>query len=179
LRRKTIFEAVLSGTDALAADNTATVELPEMRELTILVAGPSDPFLEAALESAPLVNWFREATLPAEIPAGVDLVICTGSEFPNEPYPAAACLLIHPIKDGFLKFKKPDRKCGTPGSKGSCSMKHHGGFLPTARMFMPGRLVSRFFSDAGTRRRGGWCWDLIPRSRMSILERPSRSCWGI
>jgi hypothetical protein len=101
LRRKTIFEAVLSGTDALAADNTATVELPEMRELTILVAGPSDPFLEAALESAPLVNWFREATLPAEIPAGVDLVICTGSEFPNEPYPAAACLLIHPIKDGF------------------------------------------------------------------------------
>ncbi len=96
------FEAVLqpgSG-DLLSADNSARCELPPLTALRVLVVGPPAPFLEAVLESIPLVIWQRLDRLPEPVPEGTRLLIFTVN--PPEALPAdVPALFIDPENAGF------------------------------------------------------------------------------
>jgi hypothetical protein len=68
--------------------------------LDVLVAGPPDPYVDAALSSIPLVNFWMEKSLPEQIPPGTDLVITHGSVVPSTPLEVPT-VLINPQSSGF------------------------------------------------------------------------------
>lgn len=95
------FEAVLqvTGEDMLPVDNRARCVLTPLRPLRILVTGPSDPFLEAVLDSIPLVDWSRVFLFPLAMPDGVDLVIAGGENLPEKKYDVPI-LFLNPARGG-------------------------------------------------------------------------------
>jgi len=86
--------------DSLAADNSATCELPPLAPLNILLVGREDLFLEAVLNSIPLVTWWREPRVPQTIPEATHLMIFRGA-VPPEELPSKPVLLIDPAVSGF------------------------------------------------------------------------------
>jgi hypothetical protein len=96
------FEARLkpAADDILASDNSAACELAPLATIDVLIAGKPDPFLEAALASIPLVNWWREENFPGNPMAGTDLIIATGGAMP-ESAGKIPMLLINPQRSGF------------------------------------------------------------------------------
>lgn len=84
--------------DLLAEDNRASCTLAPLRNLHVVVIGPPNPYLEAVLDSIPLVQWRRVPSLPA--PAGTDLIIAGGAAAPAEP-PPTPLLLLNPTTSGF------------------------------------------------------------------------------
>ncbi|MFV0338339.1 MAG: vWA domain-containing protein [Chthoniobacterales bacterium] len=87
------------GLDQLAEDNEASVQLPALRPVRVLLISGGDFFLEALLRAIPLVQ-LREATqLPADF-EGVDLVVINKAPFPKSPLPIHT-LLIGVEQSGF------------------------------------------------------------------------------
>lgn len=96
------FQAVLQPPpgDALPLDNKASCELPPLRPLHVLLAGPPDPYLEALLESVPLVQVSRVLMFPLKAPDGTDLIIGGGPHVPEDQFPSTPVLLINPAVSG-------------------------------------------------------------------------------
>ena len=104
------FEAQLIGMkrDDLAADNVARASLPALHPVSVEVVAPPHTFLDAALDSLPLVVAHRTwpvGTLGAPDPAKLYIFYrCR----PPEGFRAGAMLLINPSVDGFWgKFNGP------------------------------------------------------------------------
>jgi len=95
------FEAVLqvAGDDMLPVDNRARCTLTPLKALRVIVTGPPDPFLEAVLDSIPLVNWSRVFLYPLAMPSDVDLVIAGGENLPEKPQKVPV-LFLNPVKGG-------------------------------------------------------------------------------
>ncbi len=95
-------EAVLkvSSSDMLPADNRAACELPALKPLRVCVVGNDDPFLDALLDSIPLIKWTHLPKFPSPVPADLDLIIATGDALPDAA-PKIPLLLIAPTKSGF------------------------------------------------------------------------------
>ncbi len=66
------FDATLGvmGGDVFRNDDGAAATLPELSSVRVLVVGAANPFLDAVLESVPLVEWSRVAEFPAAWPEG-------------------------------------------------------------------------------------------------------------
>lgn len=96
------FEAILKPMDGdwLAGDNQAAATLAPLARVRVLVVGNADPFLEAVLDSIPLVEWTRVDQFPASDPQGTALIITNGTQLPSEPM-ATALLLLNPPQSGF------------------------------------------------------------------------------
>ncbi|GAT33449.1 N-terminal double-transmembrane domain-containing protein [Terrimicrobium sacchariphilum] len=86
--------------DALPIDNQASCELAPLRSLRVLLAGPPDPYMEALLESIPLVQTSRVLMFPLKAPDGTDLIIGSGSHGPEERFPSTPVLLVNPTTSG-------------------------------------------------------------------------------
>lgn len=90
--------------DFLGQDNQATCTLAPLLPLRVVVAGLEgsslEPFLEAVLDSIPLVQWTRMQSVPEQTPDGVDLLIAGGGQLPSQ-HPGCAVLLIDPAGGGF------------------------------------------------------------------------------
>jgi len=95
------FTAHLRTADLLAADDQAEARLEGLRPLRVLLVGAADPFLEAVLDSVPLVQWSREETFPEPLAGNPDLVITRGETAPAAPPANAALLLLNPQGNGF------------------------------------------------------------------------------
>jgi len=94
------FEARLKTSDLLRPDNTASCDLSPLAPLQVLVVGEPDAYLEAALDSIPLVRTRMEKSFPSAPVENVDLIIAIGNTLPDAPG-RIPLLLIHPEKDGF------------------------------------------------------------------------------
>jgi len=96
------FEASLTidGDDQLVSDDRASASLAPLRPVQVLFAGPPDPFVEAALEAIPLVEYARSDRVPDLEPENIDLLVVKGTTPPAEPTDAAT-LLIGPTESGF------------------------------------------------------------------------------
>jgi hypothetical protein len=96
------FQATLQTTpgDMLAMDNVAHCSLAALTRLQVVVTGPPNAYLEAVLDSVPLVQWRRQANFPEQIPADTDLIIAGGDILPAVP-PSVALLLLNPSKSGY------------------------------------------------------------------------------
>jgi len=87
--------------DQLLIDNRAACVLPALKPLRVVIAGPQNPFLEAVLESIPLVKWTRASRFPAALaPEDADLVIAQGISLPDAPS-KVPLLLVAPARGGF------------------------------------------------------------------------------
>ncbi len=91
----------MSEEDQLISDNHAAARLPALKPLRVLIVGPVDGYLEALLDSIPLVQRTRLEHYPAVLPEEVDLVIARGDQLPDAPPPETALLLIAPQRSGF------------------------------------------------------------------------------
>ncbi len=96
-------EAVLQPApgDMLAADNRASCTLAPLRPVRVYLSGPENPYIEAVLDSLPLVKWSRLIQMPLSLPKDVDLVITGGGDLPEKDVSTAALLLINPAREGF------------------------------------------------------------------------------
>jgi len=107
---ETRFEARLVGLkkDDLAADNVAQARLPALHPIAVEVVSKPHAFLDAALDSLPLVETHR--TWPVETLAAADptkLYLFYGC-VPPEGFRPAAMLLVNPTSDGFWgKYNGP------------------------------------------------------------------------
>jgi hypothetical protein len=70
--------------DALPFDDVATTVLAEARDLEVLVAGPGNTFLEAALAAVPGVVVTTAATVPGDL-TGIDLLVVDRVAAPEVP----------------------------------------------------------------------------------------------
>lgn len=97
-----LFQAQLKvpESDWLAADNQATAQLAPLTRLRVLVVGRADPFLEAALDSIPQIEWTRVELFPRTDPMGTRLIIANANALPSEPINTPV-LLLNPPKSGF------------------------------------------------------------------------------
>jgi len=97
------FDAKLTveGRDELASDNEASASLAALRPVRVLLVGPSDPFIEAALDAIPLVEWASAERMPELEPENIDFIIVQGATPPAEPLERAALLMIGPRESGF------------------------------------------------------------------------------
>ncbi len=90
----------VGGEDRLGSDDGAAAELPALSSVRVVVVGATNPFLEAVLDSVPLVKWSRVGDLAAGVPDGTDLVI-TGPGSAPEAALGLPTLLIDPAGSGF------------------------------------------------------------------------------
>ncbi len=86
--------------DRLASDDGAVAELPELSSVRVVVAGAADPFLDAVLDSIPLVEWTRVADPAEGVAEGTDLVIVGPGSEPTVEL-GVPTLLIDPAGSGF------------------------------------------------------------------------------
>jgi len=86
--------------DWLSTDNQASCELKALSPVKILVIGKENPFLDAILDSIPLVTWMQGADFPQTVPDDVDLIIASGTQLPSQAI-SSALLLINPLRSGF------------------------------------------------------------------------------
>lgn len=86
--------------DWLSTDNQAECRLKALSPVKILVVGQENPFLNAILDSIPLVTWAQAADFPGVVPEDVDLVVASGTQLPSQPL-SSALLLLNPLRSGF------------------------------------------------------------------------------
>jgi Ca-activated chloride channel homolog len=79
--------------DALPFDDVATTVLAEARDLEVLVAGPGNTFLEAALDAVPGVALTTAAAVPEDL-SGIDVLVVDRVGAP--PAPSVPTLLVAP-----------------------------------------------------------------------------------
>jgi len=110
--------------DALALDNVANCELAPLATLDLLVLGAPDPYLEAALSSIPLVNFWIEKQMPSTLPPGTDMILAIGASAPAE-IPNVPILIVDPDRSGFWG-EKTGTLDGVPlSSKGPSPLARH------------------------------------------------------
>ena len=97
------FEAKLNAPsdDVLPLDNSASCELQPLAKLNVLIAGKPDSYLEAVLDSIPMVNCRIEKDFPVRAAEGTDLIIAIGDALPTGAAGTTPLLLINPTKSGF------------------------------------------------------------------------------
>lgn len=96
------FQATLEvgAADALASDNHASVDLAELKPVRVSVGGAPDPFLDAALESLPIVESRRIADVNEAGNGLEDLIILRRTGMPDAPL-AVPVVMIGPESSGF------------------------------------------------------------------------------
>ncbi len=120
------FEARLKteDSDVLALDDSARCELAPLATLDLLVLGKPDPYLEAVLSAIPLVNFWVENRMPAELPPGTDMILAIGAAAPPE-MPEVPLLLIDPDRSGFWGEKTGPLPSVPLNSQGSSPLARH------------------------------------------------------
>ena len=86
--------------DALAHDDTAQTVLTDVREVTVLVAGPGNTFVAAALGAVPGVTVETAAGIPDDL-AGVDLLVADRVGAADPPVVPTLYLAPTAYPDGF------------------------------------------------------------------------------
>ncbi len=123
-----IFEAKLTGfpPDALAADDTARVELAPVRPVNVLLVSAPNAWLEAALAALPLVEWARVETMSG-YPDPKALYVFNQTA-PPPGFESANMILINPPEAGFWGRRVGDieRPLVSEVQKESLLMRHTG-----------------------------------------------------